>query len=124
MRRVRFSAQLQSRSNPAASYLLFLWSESIPSLLPPSKRKRTTVGAISASANVLSKFIPSTAADDSLSTTADFTTPKRRSRFASSETLGILFRQQENHPGKLGHSSDKLVNNPGEKRPEDTGAGT
>src|SRR4029453_9875986 len=86
-----FGATPESLQSTPVLFLFFLWSESIPSLLPPSKRKRTTVGAISASANVLSKFIPSTAADDSLSTTPDFTNPRGRGGFPSPARVVFFF---------------------------------
>src|SRR6266513_1710235 len=94
MKRVRCLAQLPSRSNPAGSSLLSRWSESIQSLRPPCKRKRITLGAIFDSANVSSKFIPSTAAAGSPSTMVVCTTPNRCRKFSAEklfwdEGLGV-----------------------------------
>ena len=69
------------------------------------------------SANVSSKFIPSMVGDGSPSITGVFTRRKLRSKFRC-RPYAALFRQQKNHPGKLGHRRDELVYDSSEKWPE------
>src|SRR2546428_12644840 len=76
--KVRSSAQQLNRSKPVARCFLCPLSESTRLSLLRFKHNKTTFGATSDSAIDSSKFIPSTAAADSLSITAGFTRPSRQ----------------------------------------------